>query len=88
MKYPCNSNLWKESYRVPQTCNLDGIPMNIYEENSTRNFRVQSESEWTFVLNLHLAKFTRFISKLSEDVPLQGIIFYFLFYYICTYISS
>ena len=40
MKCPCNSKLpaWKEAYRVPQTHILDGIPMNIYEENSDRNF--------------------------------------------------
>ena len=38
----------KQAYRMPQTRNLDGIPMNIYEENSARNFRVQSEYEWPF----------------------------------------
>ena len=32
-----------------QTPNLDGIPMNIYEENSARNFRVQSERKWTLI---------------------------------------
>ena len=31
-------------------CRLVGIPMNIYEENSAHNFRVQSESEWTLVI--------------------------------------
>ena len=50
MKRPCNSKLpMEEAYRVSQTCNLDGIPMNIYEENSARNFRVQSERKWTLV---------------------------------------
>ena len=49
MKRPCNSKyLQKESYWVPQTRNLNGIPMNIYEENSAHNFQVQSEREWTF----------------------------------------
>ena len=36
------------AYRVPQRCNLDGISMNIQEENSTLYFRVQSEREQTF----------------------------------------
>ena len=40
----------EEAHWMPQTCNLDGIPININEENSTSNFRVQSEREWT--LNL------------------------------------
>ena len=35
---------------MPQQCNLDGIPMNIHEENSAYRFRVQSEREWTLVL--------------------------------------
>ena len=35
---------------MPQTCNLDEIPKNINEENSTRNFQVQSEREWTLEL--------------------------------------
>ena len=35
------------AYRVPQPCNLDGISMNIQEENSARYFRVQSECEQT-----------------------------------------
>ena len=39
----------KHTYQVPQTCNLDEIPMNIYEENSARGFWVQSEREWTLV---------------------------------------
>ena len=38
-----------EAYRVPQPCNLDGISMNIQEENSARYFRVQSEREQTLV---------------------------------------
>ena len=38
----------EKKYRVPQTCNLDRIPE--YEENSARNFRVQSESECTLVM--------------------------------------
>ena len=37
------------AYRVPQPCNLDGISMNIQEENSARYFRVQSEREQTLV---------------------------------------
>ena len=50
MKHLCNSKYpWKEAYQVLKTCNLDGIPMNIYEENCARNFRVQSECEWTLV---------------------------------------
>ena len=49
--YVTNSNLKVESYRVPQTRNLDGIPMNIHEENSARNFWVQSECKWTLVVN-------------------------------------
>ena len=40
-----------EAYRVPQPCNLDGISMNIQEENSARYFRVQSEREQTLVTN-------------------------------------
>ena len=34
---------------MPQTCNLDGISMNIQEDNSARYFRVQSEREQTLV---------------------------------------
>ena len=37
------------AYREPQPCNLDGISMNIQEENSARYFRVQSEREQTLV---------------------------------------
>ena len=37
------------AYRVPQPCNLDGISMNIQEENSALYFRVQSEREQTLV---------------------------------------
>ena len=36
---------------MPQPCNLDGISMNIQEENSARYFRVQSEHEHTLVPN-------------------------------------
>ena len=32
---------------MPQPCNLDGISMNIQEENSAHYFRVQSECEQT-----------------------------------------
>ena len=38
------------AYRVPQRCNLDGISMNIQEENSALYFRVQSEREQTLVV--------------------------------------
>ena len=38
------------AYRVPQPCNLDGISMNIHEENSAYRFWVQSEREWTLVV--------------------------------------
>ena len=34
---------------MPQTRNLDVIPVNIYEENSACNFQVHSEREWTLV---------------------------------------
>ena len=37
------------AYVVPQPCNLDGISMNIQEENSAHYFRVQSECEQTLV---------------------------------------
>ena len=37
---------------MPQPCNLDGISMNIQEENSAHYFRVQSEREQTFSSNL------------------------------------
>ena len=48
MKRPCNLKLPAER-SIPGTAkrNLDGIPMNIYEGNSARNFRVQSERKWT-----------------------------------------
>ena len=36
---------------MPQPCNLDGISMNILEENSAHYFRVQSEREQTLVCN-------------------------------------
>ena len=39
----------RKKHQASQTHNLDGIPTNIYEENSPRNFRVQSEREWTLV---------------------------------------
>ena len=38
---------------MPQPCNLDGISMNIQEENSAHYFRVQSEREQTLVVHLH-----------------------------------
>ena len=48
MKRQCNSKLPAERrIWVPQKRNLDGIPMNIYEENSACNFRVQNECKWT-----------------------------------------
>ena len=34
---------------MPQPCNLDGISMNIQEENSAHYFRVQSERKQTLV---------------------------------------
>ena len=34
---------------MPQPCILDGISMNIQEENSAHYFRVESESEQTLV---------------------------------------
>ena len=49
------SYLRKEAYLVLQTRNLDGIPINIiYEDNSARNFRVQTERKWTLVSLLSL----------------------------------
>ena len=36
---------------MPQPCNLDGISMNIQEENSAHYFRVQNEHEQTLVTN-------------------------------------
>ena len=36
----------KKAHQVTQTCNLDGIPMNI-EESFAHHFRVQTEHEWT-----------------------------------------
>ena len=50
------------AYRVPQPCNLDGISMNIHEENSIHYFRVQSEREQTLVLAT-LTVFTLCINK-------------------------
>ena len=38
------------AYQVPQPCNIDGISMNIQEENSAHYFRVQSEREQTLVV--------------------------------------
>ena len=49
MKRPCNSKLPTERC-IPGAANTHGTPMNIYEENSARNFRVQSDREWTLVL--------------------------------------
>ena len=37
---------------MPQPCNLDGISMNIQEENSAHYLPVQSEREQTLVLKL------------------------------------
>ena len=37
------------AYWVPQQCNLDGISVNIQEENSARYFLVQSECKQTLV---------------------------------------
>ena len=34
---------------MPQPCTLDGISMNIQEENSARYFRVQSECKQTLI---------------------------------------
>ena len=44
MKCPCNLKLPTE-ITVPGAANtnIDGIPKNIYEENSAHNFRVPSE---------------------------------------------
>ena len=36
-------------HAVPQPCTLDGISMNIQEENSARFFQVQSECEQTLI---------------------------------------
>ena len=47
-------------YRLPQPCNLDGISMNIQEENSARYFRVQSECEQTLVSVLFFGPLTFF----------------------------
>ena len=42
----------KEAYLVPQAHNLDGIPINIYEENSARNNF--SELKWTLFVSIHV----------------------------------
>ena len=58
---------------VPQTRNLDGIPMNIYGENSASNFCVQSECEWTLLTivthfrKIHLNMATK---KIKFFIPL------------------
>ena len=50
MNQLCNWKLPVERiYQVLQTCNLDVLPMNIYEKNSARNMWLQSDGEWTLV---------------------------------------
>ena len=48
--YPGYEISWGYQIAVtPQRCNLDGISMNIQEENSALYFRVQSEREQTLI---------------------------------------
>ena len=50
---------------MPQPCNLDGISMNIQEENSAHYFWVQSECEQTLVTQKALL-----VNKNKKDVVL------------------
>ena len=64
------------AYRVvPQPCNLDGISMNIQEENSALYFRVQSEREQTLVMQYHLI--------VNRDFPIVVVHFPLVFLLIC-----
>ena len=48
---PALSGLLRQvsAYRIPQSCNLGGMSMNIQRKNSAHHFRMQSEREQTLV---------------------------------------